>query len=88
MPNYVHAIPLPGRPPTRRKARADAKARERALRPPVPTLRDKAVSLARARGTVTTLEFQSAGVHRCYLTPMCNEGLLVRVGRGRYRAAS
>ncbi|HEX3366722.1 type IV toxin-antitoxin system AbiEi family antitoxin domain-containing protein [Phenylobacterium sp.] len=43
--------------------------------------------LAREKGTVTTLELQRAGVHRCYLSPMCKEGLLIRIGHGRYRAA-
>jgi len=37
---------------------------------------------------VTTAEFQAIGVHRCYLTPMCEEGLLRRVAYGRYRLAA
>jgi hypothetical protein len=40
--------------------------------------------MARVRGTVTTKELQAVGVHRCYLRPMCEEGLLTRVGHGRY----
>jgi hypothetical protein len=36
---------------------------------------------------VTTNELQVIGIHRCYLSKMCKEGLLVRVAHGSYRAA-
>ncbi|MGE3475955.1 MAG: type IV toxin-antitoxin system AbiEi family antitoxin domain-containing protein [Rhodospirillaceae bacterium] len=48
----------------------------------------KALELARAKGNVTSKEFQQIGVHRCYLTYMCAEGLLIRIGHGLYRAAT
>jgi hypothetical protein len=43
--------------------------------------------MARERGVVLTRELTNIGVPRCYLTRMCNEGLLVKIGYGRYRAA-
>ncbi len=52
-----------------------------------PSLRERAVGLAQAKGEVRTKELTNIGVHRCYLTRMCEEGLLVKVGYGRYRAA-
>jgi hypothetical protein len=54
---------------------------------PKPTLRERAVALARDRGEVRTFELTAIGVPRCYLSLMCEEGLLVKVGYGRYRAA-
>jgi hypothetical protein len=38
-------------------------------------------------GVVRTNELTEIGVPRWYLTRMCDEGLLVKVGYGRYRAA-
>ncbi|PDS46350.1 hypothetical protein CO662_36120 [Rhizobium anhuiense] len=54
---------------------------------PKPTLRERAVALAREMGEVRTKDLTDIGVHRCYLARMCDEGLLVKVGYGRYRAA-
>ncbi|WP_352930215.1 type IV toxin-antitoxin system AbiEi family antitoxin domain-containing protein [Mesorhizobium sp. M1088] len=54
---------------------------------PIPTLRDRAVALARKRGEVRTCDLTGAGIPRCYLSRMCKEGLLVKIGYGRYRAA-
>jgi hypothetical protein len=54
---------------------------------PKPSLRDRAVALVSERGVVRTRELTKIGVHRCYLARMCEEGLLVKVGYGRYRAA-
>lgn len=54
---------------------------------PPPSLRDPAVALARERGEVRTRDLTKAGIPRCYLSRMCEEGLLVKVGHGRYRAA-
>jgi len=48
----------------------------------------KALELVRAKGTVTSKELQQIGVPRCYMTYMCEEGLLIRVGHGLYRAAT
>jgi len=58
-----------------------------ALPAPKPSLRARAVALARERGVVRTRDLADIGVPRCYLNRMCQEGLLVRVGYGRYRAA-
>jgi hypothetical protein len=41
----------------------------------------------RDRGEVRTAELTAIGIPRCYLSRMCEEGLLVKVGYGRYRAA-
>ncbi len=54
---------------------------------PKPTLRDQAVALARERGEVRTAELSAIGIPRCYLSRMCEEGLLVKVAYGRYRVA-
>jgi hypothetical protein len=43
--------------------------------------------LARERGEVRTAELTAIGIPRCYLARMCDEGLLVKAGYGRYRAA-
>lgn len=55
---------------------------------PRPTLRERAVALARERGEVRTAELTAIGIPRCYLSRMCDEGLLVKVAHGRYRAAT
>lgn len=52
-----------------------------------PSLRERAVALARERGEVRTAELTAIGIPRCYLSRMCDEGLLLKVGYGRYRAA-
>jgi hypothetical protein len=54
---------------------------------PKPSLRDRAVALARERGVVRTRELTDIGIPRCYLARMCAEELLERVGYGLYRAA-
>ena len=51
------------------------------------TLGERAVALARERGEVRTAELTAIGIPRCYLSRMCDEGLLLKVGYGRYRAA-
>jgi len=88
--NYEHAIPL--LPGTQKPAQMRKRDRERAearhiAGDPGPSLRERAVLLARERGCVLTRELTNIGVPRCYLTRMCNEGLLVKIGYGRYRAA-
>jgi hypothetical protein len=52
-----------------------------------PSLRAHAVALALEKGEVRTKDLTDIGVPRCYLARMCEEGLLVKVGYGRYRAA-
>ncbi|RNJ51774.1 hypothetical protein D1O30_13005 [Methylocystis hirsuta] len=70
----------------RKRDRDRAEALRLAGGPP-PSLRDRAVALARERGEVRTRDLTAAGIPRCYLSRMCEEGLLVKVGHGRYRAA-
>lgn len=54
---------------------------------PKPTLRERAVALALEKGEVRTKDLTDIGVHRCYLARMVDEGLLAKVGYGRYRPA-
>ncbi|MGV3633151.1 MAG: type IV toxin-antitoxin system AbiEi family antitoxin domain-containing protein [Pseudorhodoplanes sp.] len=51
------------------------------------TMKECALALARARGVVRTRDFTAAGIARTYIQRLCNEGLLVRAGRGLYQAA-
>ncbi|MFC3595858.1 MULTISPECIES: type IV toxin-antitoxin system AbiEi family antitoxin domain-containing protein [Sphingobium] len=51
-------------------------------------MKERAVAFARERGVIRTKDLTSIGIPRCYLSPMCDEGLLVRVGYGRYIVAS
>ncbi len=53
----------------------------------MPSLREKAYAFARQRPIVRTCEFTDIGILRHYLAWMCEEGSLVKVGYGRYRAA-
>ncbi|MDE2198555.1 MAG: type IV toxin-antitoxin system AbiEi family antitoxin domain-containing protein [Rhodospirillales bacterium] len=53
-----------------------------------PSLRDRAIALALKRGTVRTRELTDIGVPRCYLARMCDEGLIIKVGYGLYRAVA
>jgi hypothetical protein len=62
--------------------RAEAR-REASPRP--PTVRERALALALERGIVRTRDLTAIGVPRCYLAKMCAEGLLEKVGYGRYR---
>ena len=47
----------------------------------------RAVGVARERGIARTSDFDAAGVPRAYLKRLCDEGLLVRHGRGLYQLA-
>ncbi|MGP2492647.1 type IV toxin-antitoxin system AbiEi family antitoxin domain-containing protein [Mesorhizobium sp. PUT5] len=40
-----------------------------------------------SKGEVRTAELAAIGIPRCYLSRMCEEGLIVRVAYGRYRLA-
>jgi hypothetical protein len=53
---------------------------------PKPSLRERAVALAREKGEVRTCDLTDIGIPRCYLARMCDEGLLIKVGYGVYRA--
>jgi len=46
------------------------------------------VMLAEKLGEVRTRDLSEVGIPRCYLKRMCEEGLLIKVGYGRYRAVS
>lgn len=83
-PNYCYALPLPR--PIRGRPRAAKPPQEppAVLRPVMPSLRDRAVAFMLKHGNATTKQLQAIGVHRCYLSPMCEEGLLIRVGHGIY----
>lgn len=70
-----------------RKRDRDRAERIRLADGPKPTLRERAVALAREKGEVRTKDLTDIGIHRCYLARMCEEGLLVKVTYGRYRAA-
>lgn len=70
-----------------RKRERDRAERVRLEGGPKPSLRERAVALVRKRGEVRTKDLTDIGIPRCYLSPMCNECLLVKVGHGRYRAA-
>ena len=89
-PNYEYAIPLLRNTPKaagmRKRDRDRAEAR-RLAGGPKPSVRDRAVALARQRGVVRTRELTDIGIPRCYLARMCAEELLEKVGYGLYRAA-
>lgn len=70
-----------------RKRERDRSERVRSEGGSKQSLRERAVALARKRGEVRTKDLTDIGIPRCYLSPMCNEGLLVKVGHGRYRPA-
>jgi len=55
---------------------------------PKPSVRDRAVALARERGVVRTRELTDIDIRRCYLARMCAEELLEKVGYGLYRLPS
>ncbi|MCH8684408.1 type IV toxin-antitoxin system AbiEi family antitoxin domain-containing protein [Pedomonas mirosovicensis] len=88
--NYQYDIPLHSTPqPTvaMRKRDRDRAERIRLAGGPKPTLRERAIALAQEKGEVRTRDLTEIGVHRCYLAQMIEEGLLVKVGYGRYRAS-
>lgn len=88
--NYEYSIPLrhstPDRPKMRKRDRDRADAR-RLAGGPKPSLRELAVALAQERGVVRTRDLTDIGIPRCYLARMCDEGLLIKIGYGLYRAA-
>jgi predicted transcriptional regulator of viral defense system len=52
-----------------------------------PTLKDRAIEIARARGIARTRDFDAAGVPRVYLQRLRDEGRLIQPGRGLYQLA-
>ncbi|MGE0281405.1 MAG: type IV toxin-antitoxin system AbiEi family antitoxin domain-containing protein [Rhizobiaceae bacterium] len=88
--NYELPIPLEATPqPTIkiRKRDRDRAERIRLAGGPKPSLRERAVALAREKGEVRTCDLTDIGIPRCYLSRMCDEGLLIKIGYGIYRAA-
>lgn len=87
--NYEYSIPLrraaPGARPKMRERDRDRVEALRLAGGPKLSLRDRAVALATERGVVRTRELTD--IRRCYLARMCEEGLLVKIGYGVYRAA-
>lgn len=84
------AIPLRQNGPPAPKLRKRDRDRAEALhlaREPKSALRERAVARGCERGEVRTAELSAIGIPRCYLSRMCEEGLLVKIGHGRYRAA-
>lgn len=80
----ISLLPTTPKPPKMRKRDRDRAERLRLAGGPKPSLRDRAVALAIERGTVRTRDLTDIGVPRCYLTRMCEEGLLTKVGYGLY----
>lgn len=83
----ISLLPATPEPPKMRKRDRDRAEALRLAGGPKPSLRDRAVALANERGLVRTRDLTDIGVPRCYLARMCEEGLLVKVGYGQYRAA-
>jgi hypothetical protein len=71
-----------------RKRDRDRAERIRLAGGPKPTLRERVVSLVLEKGEARTKDLTDIGIPRCYLARMCDEGLLVKVGYGRYCAAT
>lgn len=44
------------------------------------------MELAREKGVASSEDFKAIGISRHYLSRMCALGILIKVGRGRYRA--
>ncbi|RRH90974.1 hypothetical protein EH240_32620 [Mesorhizobium tamadayense] len=70
-----------------RKPDRERAERNRLAGGPKLSLRQRSVTLAQERGVVRTHDPTNIGIPRCYLSRMCNEGLLIKVGYGVYRAA-
>lgn len=88
--NYALPIAVERSPelPKRRKRDRDREERVRLAGGPKPSLREKAYAFARGRATVRTYDFTAIGIPRHYLTWICEEGLLEKVGYGVDREAA
>ncbi|WP_336974978.1 type IV toxin-antitoxin system AbiEi family antitoxin domain-containing protein [Sphingobium aromaticiconvertens] len=71
-----------------RKRDRDRKERIKSAGGPKPSLRERAVAFVRERGEVRTKDLTDIGIPRCYLSRMCDDGLLLKVGHGRYRVVT
>ncbi|MGX7874100.1 type IV toxin-antitoxin system AbiEi family antitoxin domain-containing protein [Mesorhizobium sp. ORM6] len=88
--NYELPIPFNSERQPATKVRKRDRERAELIRlagGPQPSLRQRAVALAQERGVVRTSDLTNIGIPRCYLARMCNEGLLIKVAYGAYRAA-
>lgn len=88
--NFVLPIPLKTTPEPSLRIRKRDRDRAERIWPaggPKPTLRERTIALVLAMGIVRTRDLTDIGIPRCYVVRMCGEGLLVKVGYGRYRAA-
>jgi hypothetical protein len=89
--NFV--LPISRKPTPERAIGVRKRDRDRAERNGLaggstkPSLRERAIAFALEKGEVRTKELADVGIPRCYLARMCDEGLLVKVRYGRYRAA-
>lgn len=72
----------------RAPAKVASKVAETSKPEPRLSLRERAIELAKRRGTVRTKDLEAIGIPRQYPPMMCKEGLLIRVGYGVYRAAT
>jgi hypothetical protein len=72
---------------TRKRDRDRTERADSASRRPESSRFGSAMAFARQKGEVRTKDLAEIGVPRCYLTCICDEGLLVKIGYGRYRAA-
>ncbi|WP_141133945.1 type IV toxin-antitoxin system AbiEi family antitoxin domain-containing protein [Sphingopyxis indica] len=79
--------------PLRYRLRKHAKLLDRSLRHPEalrrskekpPTLKDRAIDLAKQKGIVTADELKTIGISRHYLSRMCALGFLERYGPCQY----
>ena len=84
LPIRLHATPEPSIKV--RKRDRDRAERIWLARGSKPSLRERAVALALEMGVVRTKDLTDIGVPCCYLARICNEGLLFKLGCGRYRA--
>jgi hypothetical protein len=74
--------------PTRMRKRDGARAEALGLAGSrKASLRVRAVALAPERGVMRTCDLSYIGIPRCYLSRMCHEGLLSKVGYGLCSAA-
>lgn len=85
---FVRDAPVPERQPTNgiRKRERDTAERIKLAGGARPTIRERAVTLAVSKGEVRTKDLTAIGIPRYYLSLMCDERLLEKVGYGRYRA--
>jgi hypothetical protein len=85
LPMPLHATPEPAI--KIRKRDRDRTERIRLARARSRRLESARVALALEMEVVRTKDLTDIGIPRCYLARMRNEGLLVKVGYGHYRAA-